>query len=553
MEIGLEPGMPTYSGGLGVLAGDTVRAAADLRIPLVAVALLHRKGYFYQRLDASGWQREEPAVWSVDDFAEEMPPRVTVTIEGRVVHLRCWRREVVGQSGFRVPVYLLDADLTENSEWDRALTHVLYGGDSHYRICQEVILGIGGLRMLRALGYEAVERFHMNEGHAAFLALELLENRLAEAGRTHCTDEDLDAVRKRCVFTTHTPVPAGHDRFPMDLVYGVLGRRELFEHGDLFRSDGGLNMTYLALNLSRFSNAVARRHAEVAGKMFPRHTVDAITNGIHTATWIPRAMHALFDRYLPGWRADYTCLRNAELIDREELWQAHRHAKERLLHYVNRADNVGMDVDTFTIGFARRAAAYKRHGLLFHDLEWLRKIAKSVGPLQIVYAGKAHPHDRPGKEMIQQVYRAKETLRDVIKIAYIENYDMELGRLMTAGVDLWLNTPQPPLEASGTSGMKAAVNGVPSLSILDGWWVEGCVEGVTGWAIGEDTHGSSEPGDHAADAASLYRKLEHTILPMYYHDRESFLEIMVHCISINGAYFNTHRMMQEYVLKAYFR
>jgi len=553
MEIGVDTAMPTYSGGLGVLAGDTVRAAADLRIPMVAVALLHRKGYFYQRLDHSGWQREEPALWVVEDFLEEVPERTSVTVEGRVVQLRAWRREVIGHGGYRIPVYLLDSNLAENAEWDRTLTHYLYGGDAHYRLCQEVVLGIGGLRMLRALGYDAIERYHMNEGHAAFLALELLDEHLQQQKRTSIAREDIEAVRRRCVFTTHTPVPAGHDQFPMDLVVSVLGRREAFEAQELLRLDGSLNMTYLALNLSRYVNGVAKRHAEVAGQMFARYTIDSITNGVHAATWTSRSIQEVFDRHIPGWRGDSSSLRRAENIPKEELWQAHRRAKERLIYFVNRQANAGMDIDHFTIGFARRAATYKRHTLVFYDLERLRRMAKTIGPIQLVFAGKSHPHDRHGKELIQSIFQARDALQPDVQIAYLENYDMELGRLMTAGVDLWLNTPQPPLEASGTSGMKAALNGVPSLSVLDGWWVEGWIEGVTGWAIGEDTRGAPSHPDDAKDAACLYDKLETVILPLFYHSSDRFVDVMLHCIAINGSFFNTHRMMHEYVLKAYFR
>ena len=553
MEIGLDTAMPTYSGGLGVLAGDTVRSAADLHVPLVAVALLHRKGYFFQRLDANGWQQEEPALWAVNDFVEEMPQRTSVPMEDRVVQLRAWRREVVGHGGYRVPVYLLDSDLPDNSEWDRTLTHYLYGCDAHYRLCQEVILGIGGLRMLRELGYTHIERFHMNEGHAAFLALELLEEHMQGEGRSCITPEDLEAVRQRCVFTTHTPVPAGHDKFPIDLVLHVLGHKEILTHKALYECEGVLNMTFLALNLSRYVNGVAKRHAEVAGRMFAQYTIDSITNGVHAATWTARPFQELFDRHIPGWRQDAFSLRHAESLPKQDVWQAHRRAKEWLIQYVNREDNVGMDVDVFTLGYARRAATYKRADLLFHDIDRLRQIATRTGAMQIVYAGKAHPHDAHGKEIIQSIFHAREALKSVIKIAYLENYDMELGKLMTAGVDVWLNTPQPPLEASGTSGMKAALNGVPSLSVLDGWWIEGCIEGVTGWAIGEDDRHPPEQIDPAKDAAFLYQKLENVIIPRYYHDHDGFLDIMRHCIAINGSFFNTQRMMQEYVLKAYFR
>ena len=553
MEIGLDPAMPTYSGGLGILAGDTIRSAADLHVPTIAVALLHRKGYFFQRLDAHGWQTEEPAVWGVDDFAEELPNRAAVTLEGREVQIRVWKREVVGYDGYVVPVYLLDTDLPENTEWDRTLTHYLYGGDNHYRMCQEVILGIGGLRMLRSLNYRHIERFHMNEGHAAFLAVELLDEQLKTQSHSELNDDDIEAVRQQCVFTTHTPVPAGHDRFPIDAVRSALGARAVFAHPKLYESDGVFNMTYLALNLARYVNGVAKRHGEVTSQMFARYTIDSITNGVHAGTWASPPMQELFDKHIPGWRSDSFSLRYAESLPKDEVWQAHRRAKERLIYFTNRSANMGMDIDVFTIGFARRAATYKRAALLFHDIEWLRQIAAKTGPIQIIFAGKAHPHDRHGKELIQRIFHARQELRESIKIAYLENYDMELGKLLTSGVDVWLNTPQAPLEASGTSGMKAALNGIPSLSILDGWWVEGCIEGVTGWAIGENGKNPSENPDNAKDATDLYQKLENVIVPRYYHDRNGYIDIMTHCIAINGSFFNTQRMMQEYVLKAYFR
>ncbi|MDO8632005.1 MAG: alpha-glucan family phosphorylase [Phycisphaerales bacterium] len=554
MEIGLDAAIPTYSGGLGVLSGDTVRSAADLRVPMVAVTLLHRKGYFYQRLDLSGWQREEPALWVVEDFLTELPARTSVTIEGRTVRLRAWTRNVVAQDeSFVVPVILLDADLPENTEWDRTLTHFLYGGDTHYRICQEVILGLGGLRMLRELGYANMVRYHMNEGHAAFLALELLDERLQKEGRAEATPEDVEFVRSRCVFTTHTPVPAGHDKFPPDMVARVFGDKRALANTSLFETDGQLNMTYLALNLSCFVNGVAKRHGEVAARMFPRFTFDSITNGVHAPTWTSQPFQELFDKYLCDWRTDAYTLRSADSLPPAEVWAAHLESKERLIHFVNREDNAGMNSEIFTIGFARRAATYKRAGLLLHDVEWLKRIAADAGGLQIIYAGKAHPHDRHGKELIQHVFQVRESLQPAIRISYVENYDMEIGKLMTSGVDLWLNTPQAPLEASGTSGMKAALNGIPSLSVIDGWWVEGCVEGVTGWAIGEDGQADFGQADNVRDAASLYNKLEHVILPLFRHDRPGFIDVMRHCIAINGSYFNTHRMMHEYVLKAYFR
>jgi starch phosphorylase len=551
MEIGLITDMPTYSGGLGVLAGDTIRAAADLKVPMVAVTLLHRKGYFYQRLDSSGRQIEEPVDWAVNDFLTELPQRTSVTIEGRTVFLRAWKYAIAGPGDFSVPVYFLDADLSENSEWDRTLTHYLYGGDLHYRLCQEVILGIGGVRMLRALGHQAIERYHMNEGHSSLLALELLDEEAARAGRQTPIREDIEAVRQKCVFTTHTPVPAGQDQFPLDLVNRVLGRREVDEMRDVFCCGDLLNMTYLALNLSHYVNGVAKKHGEVSRLMFAGYNIDAITNGIHAATWTADSLARLYDRYISGWHQDNCSLRYALSIPKQEIWQAHTTAKRELLHHVNLETNAGMDVDLLTIGFARRAAAYKRADLLFSDIERLKAIASRGGGLQIVYAGKAHPQDEAGKEQIRKVFSARDLLRDKIKIAYLQNYSMEIGKMMIAGVDIWLNTPLPPMEASGTSGMKAAVNGVPSLSVLDGWWIEGCIEGVTGWSIGPPDGKASASADHSNDAASLYDKLEQIVMPLFYDNRNEFLDVMRHAIALNGSFFNTHRMLLQYVLKAY--
>jgi starch phosphorylase len=552
MEIALEAGMPTYSGGLGVLAGDTIRSAADLKLPMVAATLLYRKGYFRQKIDANGWQLEEPVLWVVENFLSEMPERASVRIEGRTVQIRAWKYDVIGVSGFKVPVYFFDTDLPQNSEWDRTITHFLYGGDQHYRLCQEAVLGIGGVKILRALGYKSIERFHMNEGHSSLLTLELLDEASRAAGRASITHDDVEAVRKKCAFTTHTPVPAGHDQFPLDLVTSVLGRREIYEMKDIFCCEGRLNMTYLALNLSHYVNGVAKKHGEVSRLMFAGYKIDAITNGVHAATWASPPFQRLYDQHVPGWRQDNFSLRYALSISKTEVWEAHVKSKEHLVQHVNHVSGVGLDRDILTVGFARRAATYKRADLLFEDIERLKNIASKLGGLQIIYSGKAHPQDQGGKDVIKKIFQGKDQLKNEIKIVYLENYDLELGKMITAGVDVWLNTPQPPMEASGTSGMKAALNGVPSLSILDGWWIEGCIEGITGWSIGRNTKRTEEGHDRLQDASSLYEKLEKTVLPLFYHDRDRFIEVMLHCIALNGSFFNTQRMLQQYVLNAYF-
>ena len=550
MEICLEQRIPTYSGGLGVLAGDTLRSAADLGLPMVAVTLAHRHGYFRQHLDPAGQQTETPADWRPEQWLRAMEPRVTVQIEQRPVVVRAWRYDVRGIGGHVVPVYLLDTDLAENDEWARALTDTLYGGDERYRLAQEIVLGIGGAAMVAALGHDGSALYHINEGHAALLGLLLLERQLRSHQAAHVSEADIEAVRRRCLFTTHTPVPAGHDRFPEELVRAVLGpgRCQLLRAAGGCEDDGSLNLTHLALRLSRFVNGVALRHREVSQEMFPKYSVDAITNGVHAATWTCPSMRDLFDRHIPQWRRDNLYLRYAVDIPLDEIRDAHTRAKRVLLAEVERRTGERLDERALTIGFARRATMYKRADLIFRDLERLRLIAREVGPLQIIFGGKAHPHDEGGKGLIRHVHEAARALEGSVNVIYLENYEMDLGQLMTSGVDLWLNNPRKPLEASGTSGMKAALNGVPSFSVLDGWWVEGHVEGVTGWSIG----GTAPESDPAAEANDLYVKLERTILPLFYALPMAWAQVMRSTIALNGSFFNTQRMVEQYLRNAYF-
>ena len=551
MEIALDEAMPTYSGGLGVLAGDTLRAAADLGVPMAAVTLLHRKGYFRQRLTPQGDQFEEPAVWHPEQVLEPMSPLATVTIEGRPVQIRAWRYLIRGVSGHSIPVYLLDTALEENTSWDQTLTDFLYGGDDRYRLCQEVVLGMGGARMLRLLGHEEIENYHMNEGHSALLVLELLEQRWEESDLGNGAEDEIEAVRRRCIFTTHTPVPAGHDQFSRTLVRRVLGEeRAALLSTTRFCPDGSLNMTFLALGCSRYVNGVAMSHGEISQGLFPRYPIRAITNGVHAATWTSPPFQELFDRHIPEWRYDNLYLRYAVGMSLPEIQRAHAEAKHILLEEVKARTGAALSAERMTIGFARRATAYKRADLLFRDLDRLRRIANRVGPFQLVYAGKAHPRDAGGKTAIRKVFEAAEALKDVVTVVYVEDYDMRWGRLLSSGVDLWLNTPQRPNEASGTSGMKAALNGVPSFSVLDGWWVEGHVEGKTGWAIGT---GKEPLGDPLSEVASLYDKLETVILPMFYAQPAAYAEVMRSTIALNGSFFNTQRMLAQYVSNAYSR
>jgi len=546
MEIAINTGMPTYSGGLGVLAGDTLRSAADLGVPLVAFTLLHRKGYFQQHLDSKGVQTEDVQSWNPSDFCSEEPARVTVSIENRVVTVRTWRYDLVGRYGHVVPIYLLDTDLDGNSGWDRGLTDHLYGGDTNYRLQQEIVLGMGGARMANALGHR-VNVYHMNEGHAALLTLALLESQLGGGPLVVATESDIDLVRQKCVFTTHTPVPAGHDRFSTEQTIRILGgeRTARLERLGCFR-DGMLNMTLLALRFSRYANGVAMQHAKVSRAMFPEFAINSITNGVHAPTWVSEPIQQLLDANFSSWRRDNLYLRNAIDLPEKDILSAHARAKEGLLAEVAARTGLVLNPNVLTLGFARRVATYKRATLLFTDPARLVEIATAAGGLQIIYAGKAHPQDEPGKVLIQQVVEdAAKFSNDVLRVVYLENYDWDLGALLTAGVDVWVNTPKRPYEASGTSGMKAALNGVPSLSILDGWWIEGCIEGFTGWAI-------EDGADDAEEATSLYKKLESAVVPLYLDAPEKWARLMRNTLAFNGSYFNTNRMVKQYTHNAYY-
>jgi starch phosphorylase len=548
MEVALESHLPTYAGGLGVLAGDTLRAAADLGLPVVGVTLLHRRGYFFQRLDAEGRQLEEPVAWSPDDWLAPLDARCSVEVEGAPLALRAWRYMVRGEGGGEVPVFLLDTDVPTNDPWQRRLTDQLYGGDDRYRLAQEVVLGIGGVRMLRALGYGDVSRYHMNEGHSALLALELFAEELERLpGRR---DEAIEQVKRRCIFTTHTPVPAAHDQFPRALAEHVLGRDEVKALEALGCCNEVLNPTHIGLQLSHYVNGVTRRHGEISRSLFPGYPIASVTNGVHSVTWTAPAFARLYDRHMPDWRRNSASLRYAAGIPRAAIAEAHGEAKRDLIAEVNRRTNAGFEPHIFTLGFARRATLYKRPMLVLHDPERLRRLAGPAG-LQLVFAGKAHPRDEAGQNLIQAVIRAAPGLAPEVKLVYLDNYDIHLAQLVTAGVDVWLNTPRAPWEASGTSGMKAAHNGVPSLSTFDGWWCEGHIDGVTGWAIGPRVRDGAAEADDAAAADALYGMLQERILPLFHGDRDRWTEVMRSTIALNASFFNAQRMLQEYVAQAY--
>jgi len=540
MEIALSNDIHTYSGGLGVLAGDSIRSSADLRLPLVAVTLLSKKGYFKQELTPEGKQLEHQYPWNPSEFMLLLPEEVKVQIQGRDVRVTAWLYTVKSQTGGVVPVYFLDTDVEGNNPEDREISSFLYGGDERYRLKQEIVLGFGGVRMLEKLGIE-VRRFHLNEGHSSLLTFELLRK----------YDMDFEKVKDLCVFTTHTPIEAGHDKFSYGLVEEVLGD---FVSLEVLKRLGGydrLNMTLLALNLSNFVNGVAKRHQKVTTEMFPSYEIHAITNGVHPFTWTCESFQKLYDEFIPGWAYEPSLLVRVDAIPDEKIWQAHKEAKKVLIDHVNKVANVGMDYEVLTIGFARRATEYKRANLLFSDIERLKKITLK-GKIQIIFAGKAHPKDYTGKGLIEQIYSYSEKLRDYIKIVYLENYDMATAAKTVAGVDIWLNTPMPPQEASGTSGMKAALNGVINFSVLDGWWIEGWIEGVTGWAIGPNFEAHGSLADRAtAELDDLYNKLEYVIIPMFYNRKDEWVKLMKNSMGKIPIYFNSHRMMRRYVTEAY--
>lgn len=540
MEIGIRSDIPTYSGGLGVLAGDTIRSSADIQVPLVGLTLVSRKGYLRQKLMPDGEQVESPDKWDPAGYMKLLPDTVNVPIDGRKVKVAAWIYEQESPTGGRVPVLFLDTDVMENQPEDRGITDYLYGGDSLYRLKQEVVLGIGGMRMLDVLGFK-IRKYHMNEGHSSLLILELLKKNKGKAAET----------RDQCIFTTHTPVAAAFDIFSYDTVERMLGGEFDIKPIKEYAGREGLNMTMLALNLSKFVNGVANTHMAASRKLFPGYHIRAVTNGVYSPLWTCQPFKDIYDKYIPGWANEPELLVRAEVIPDAEIWQAHEKAKRSTIEYINHMADAGMEDDVLTLGFARRATAYKRSTLLFSNIKRLLEINES-GKLQVVFAGKAHPRDRIGKDMIKEIFAYVKQLKGKIAMAYLENYDMDMAAALTSGCDVWLTTPTIPYEASGTSGMKAAHNGVLNFSVLDGWWVEGCIEGVTGWAIGPspDIYLSDEERKRR-EIKDMYNKLEYLIAPLYYKNRDLWIDMMKESIGKIAYYFNTHRMMRRYATEAY--
>jgi len=540
MEIGLDSNIPTYSGGLGVLSGDTVRSAADLEIPMVGICLCYSSGYFYQFFNEFGEQKEKEIEWSFYYEFDKVGKPITIKIQGKEIRISAWLYQVIGQSGHIVPIYLLTTDVEGNEDWQRKLTNALYDSTSRWhRIVQEMILGVGGVKLLKSLGYNNIKVYHINEGHGAFATLELLK----EFG-------NIEKVKESVAFTTHTPVPAGHDKFNYDLVKDVF-RDDLPSNIRELGGQGNLNMTVLAMNLSRYRNGVAKKHGEISRQMFPDYNVDYITNGIHLPFWVSKPIRKIFDKKWPNWKSVPSVLQNAIEIDDLDLFDAHIENKFNLISYQKSHSWNLLDEELITIGFARRFATYKRAILLFHDIDRLGKICK--GNIQFIFAGKAHPKDQMGKDYIKKIYEAGEYLYNnfEVKVVLMENYNMDLSHMLVSGVDIWLNTPERYREASGTSGMKAALNGALNLSVQDGWWLEGYrMNPMAGWAIGpDDSDPKAAENNWDVDSNYLYEILENEVIPTYQnHDEWIFRQ--KNAISL-AAYFNTHRMIEEYAEKSY--
>jgi starch phosphorylase len=521
-EVGFESGLHTYSGGLGVLAGDHIKSAADIGLDLVGVTLLYREGYGRQHLDEDGNQTETYGEIDPDEFLCDTGVEISLPLDGAVLHSKVWLYRIKG-----LPTYFLDTRHPENSPEHASLANRLYGGDDATRIRQEYLLGVGGIRALQSLGHE-ITGLHLNEGHCTFAMLEMLKQGWSR-----------EQLSNRSLFTTHTPVPAGHDRFEWQEVEQVLGDL-LPKDGRKLAGEESCSMTHLGIALAGNVNAVSNLNAWVASTMFEGTHIEPITNGVHHLTWTTPPMKEIFDEYLHGWRNDPAILAHAGKIPDAALISARQQARAVLRDLVHVSTGVELHEDRLTIGFARRFATYKRANLVFSDLERLRAIG--AGKIQFVFAGKAHPRDEGGKQLIRDIFAGAEQISDEIPVAFLEDYSMATGLAMTGGVDIWLNNPVRPMEASGTSGMKAAMNGVPNFSILDGWWPEACEHGVNGWVIGK----AEDERDDQRDVNSLYSVLENEILHAWSVGEERWAHLMRAAIA-TSARFTGARMISDYV------
>ena len=553
MEIALDSAMFTYSGGLGVLAGDTLKTFVDFGYSALGITLLNEQGYVDQEIDSTGRQISLPEKWNKEEHLAKLPFTIEVPFKNCSVICTVWQYNIIGQFNNSLPVYFLDSNVSQNSEYDRTLTSCLYGGDTHYRLCQEYILGLGGLILLEKLGFnsEKVRIYHLNEGHASFVGLSLYK----QAKKSFSTHKStMDYISSKLAFTTHTPVASGHDRFLLADVEKVLPT-------DLFKIipeealiKNKLCMTQLSLYFSGVVTGVAKTHEKVTEEMFPKYDVIPVTNGVYHIEWTHSDFKKLYDEYIPEWRNNPSFLRKVMSIPDDKIWKTHSQTKKKLIKYINTISPNKFSADICTLGYARRFTSYKRPTLILTDLERLEEKISTVGSLQIIFAGEAHPRDKKASELIRKIFQEIQRHNGRVSIVFLEDYNMDMAGKLVAGVDVWLNTPLRKHEASGTSGMKAALNAVPHLSVLDGWWPEGWIEDVTGWSIG--THLTEAKLDDqtswSLEVTDLYHKLAVKILPLYYQDRSGFIKIMKHAVALNGSYFNTYRMIREYVSKVYF-
>ena len=526
-EIGLSSSIPTYSGGLGVLAGDHVKAAADKEIPIVGITLLYRHGQGIQRIDKTGDQRERWNSFNPNGILKNENCDFNLEIDGKSVIVKIWSKEVIGVKGNITKVYFLDVGHEKNHQNIQELGNRLYGGGTEVRIRQEYILGFGGVKAIKSLNLWPIKGIHLNEGHTAFAALGLLEEGLI-----------LDEIRKKLHFTTHTPVPAGHDVFEFDRVRKVIGD-EYTKFCSDFASNGKLSMSHLAINVSQTCNAVSKLNAKVASDMFPTKKIVPITNGVHHLTWTSAPMAKLFDEQIPEWRVDPSKLNKVHNISDDILFEAHLLAKKSLLRYANSMSGRGLSPDILTICFARRMVEYKRPNLILNNIERLTEVCSNK--VQFVFAGYAHPSNEEGKKIIKELNQATEMFGEKINFVYLENYSMWLGSKLVSGADIWLNNPIRPLEACGTSGMKAAMNGGLNLSISDGWWDEEAEDGKNGWIIGNK---NSEPNDKE-DAEFIYQKLEKEIIPLWENNKKEWVGMMKNAI-VTSSKMTAERMIKEY-------
>ncbi|MHB8903534.1 MAG: alpha-glucan family phosphorylase [Patescibacteria group bacterium] len=541
MEIALENDLKTYAGGLGVLAGDLLRAASELNFPMVGITLLNPRGYLKQKINIFG--NQVPQAENKFDYRKfkKLKPIIEISIGQDIVKVNIWQYCLKSDRGIIIPVYFLDTNHKDNSRRNRKISNYLYNDNRTYRLKQEIILGRGGVKLLNIIGYQNIQKIHLNEGHGSLAGLELLTET-----KGNNFNAKLKAVRDKCVFTTHTSIPDSQEvfsysdfikrqpDFPAELKFLI--------HGDK------INFTLLGFYFSSYANAVSRKHQEIVSKLYPLNNINSNTNGVSSIYWTSEEFKKLYDKYIFNWRVDNSLLKNAFKVPLSEINSAHQKNKNALINYVNKVSGAKLKPDVFTIVYARRFVAYKRPLFLFNDISQLLKINQAVGKIQLIYSGKAHRTDKEGKKIIKNLFNLRKLLKGKIELVFVENYDLDKAKLLVSGADLWLNTPLPFNEASGTSGMKAAHNGVPQLSTLDGWWPEGYRENKTGWAISEkEIRGKNG----VRNENNLYSLLADQIIPLYYNKKNKWLEIMRNTISLNAAYFNSQRNLKQYIKEAY--